>query len=276
MKIRSILIVALTCVTCIANAQVKIISNGNVGVGTDNPTQKLDINGSLRGNQTAGSVNIQTDIGYTRIGATNSSFSHFYTDLPYYYFNKGIDVNGKITSYTPLDLVLCTSSNFQPRLTITNSLGNVGIGKTPDAAFMLDVAGEIAANGVKLTSDIRLKENVRNMDQSFNRIALLRPIQYNFKRNIARYAQGSGADSTGISTKVKAAEDAFVKQVRYGFSAQDVIQVFPDLVVKDANGYLSIDYLGLIPVLVEAMQEQQIRISELEKKIKELTDNKIN
>jgi hypothetical protein len=276
MKTRLTFFVALICMTFMSNAQVKIISNGNVGVGTDNPVQKLDINGSLRGNQAAGSVNIQTDIGYTRIGATNSSFSHFYTDLPYYYFNKGIDVNGRITSYTPLDLVLCTSSNFLPRLTITSSLGNVGIGKTPDAAFMLDVAGDIGASAFRQTSDIRLKENVKNLDPSYNRIALLRPIQYNYKRNTVRYTQGSGADSTSISTKVKDAEDAFVKQVRYGFSAQDVLQVYPDLVVKDANGYLSIDYLGLIPVLVEAIQEQQIRISELEKKIKELTGNKIN
>jgi DNA-binding MltR family transcriptional regulator len=56
------------------------------------------------------------------------------------------------------------------------------------------------------------------------------------------------------------------KRTRLGFIAQDVQAIFPELVEEDAEGYLSVDYLGLIPVLVEAIKEQQVQIEELQKK----------
>jgi len=39
--------------------------------------------------------------------------------------------------------------------------------------------------------------------------------------------------------------------------AQDVQKVFPELVNADEDGYLSVNYVGLIPVLVEALKEQK-------------------
>jgi len=42
-----------------------------------------------------------------------------------------------------------------------------------------------------------------------------------------------------------------------GFIAQDVQKIFPDLVYTDKNGMLSVDYIAIIPMLVEAMKQQQ-------------------
>ncbi|MEA2107682.1 MAG: hypothetical protein U9P82_13380 [Bacteroidota bacterium] len=50
-----------------------------------------------------------------------------------------------------------------------------------------------------------------------------------------------------------------------GLNAQDVEKVLPQLVSTDSNGYKSIDYLKLTPVLVEAIKEQQQKINQLEK-----------
>ena len=52
-----------------------------------------------------------------------------------------------------------------------------------------------------------------------------------------------------------------------GVLAQEVRQVLPHLVKEDDNGLLSVNYSGLIPVLIEAIKEQQKRIDELEKRI---------
>ncbi|MFQ5633299.1 MAG: tail fiber domain-containing protein, partial [bacterium] len=52
-----------------------------------------------------------------------------------------------------------------------------------------------------------------------------------------------------------------VKQ--FGLIAQEVEEVFPELVRSGLNGMKSIDYNGLIPVLVEAIKEQQKQISKL-------------
>ena len=42
-----------------------------------------------------------------------------------------------------------------------------------------------------------------------------------------------------------------------GVLAQDVQKVFPDLVRKGPEGYLAVNYIGLVPVLIEAVKEQQ-------------------
>ncbi len=46
--------------------------------------------------------------------------------------------------------------------------------------------------------------------------------------------------------------------------AQDVEKIFPNLVKKDEKGILSLNYIELIPILIQAMQEQNVRIKELE------------
>ena len=52
---------------------------------------------------------------------------------------------------------------------------------------------------------------------------------------------------------------------------QDIQKVFPEIVKENNNGYLSVNYIALIPVLVEAIKEQQIKIEELEKEVAKLT-----
>ena len=57
---------------------------------------------------------------------------------------------------------------------------------------------------------------------------------------------------------------------RPGFLAQEVQSVFPEL-VKTANnseGTLSVNYQGMIPVLLNAIKEQQAQIKELKALIK--------
>ena len=48
-----------------------------------------------------------------------------------------------------------------------------------------------------------------------------------------------------------------------GFLAQDVQKIYPDLVYEDGNGYLSVDYNGLIPVLVKSLQVLAEEVQEL-------------
>lgn len=52
-------------------------------------------------------------------------------------------------------------------------------------------------------------------------------------------------------------------RTRLGFLAQDVQVLFPELVEEDNEGYKYVDYVGLIPVLVESVKEQQEQIDEL-------------
>lgn len=59
------------------------------------------------------------------------------------------------------------------------------------------------------------------------------------------------------------------KNRKLGFSAQKIQKVFPELVSTDKNDYLNVDYIGLIPVVVEALKEQQVQIKKQQIQIEE-------
>jgi Tfp pilus assembly protein PilN len=52
---------------------------------------------------------------------------------------------------------------------------------------------------------------------------------------------------------------------KIGLLAQDIEKVFPEL-VTETNDIKSVNYQGLIPVLINAMKEQQSEIDELKEK----------
>lgn len=123
--------------------------------------------------------------------------------------------------------------------------GNVGIGTTTPSAA-LHVVGDIKFTGVLTDiSDERTKENVRPLEDAIRKITSLEGRSYNMI-------------------------DDRTKRVEYGFLAQAVRKVFPALVVEDENGMLSVNYLGFIAPIVEAIKGQQKEIDELRAQSAEL------
>jgi hypothetical protein len=60
----------------------------------------------------------------------------------------------------------------------------------------------------------------------------------------------------------------FTDKEQVGLIAQDVEKVFPQLVFEDDNGYKAVDYVKLIPLLIEALKSQQKEIEALKDTIK--------
>ncbi|MEP4985354.1 MAG: tail fiber domain-containing protein, partial [Cyclobacteriaceae bacterium] len=56
---------------------------------------------------------------------------------------------------------------------------------------------------------------------------------------------------------------------QYGFLAQQVETIFPDLVMTNVEGMKSVNYTGVIPILLEAIKEQSLIIDELKTKVSE-------
>jgi hypothetical protein len=57
-------------------------------------------------------------------------------------------------------------------------------------------------------------------------------------------------------------------KIDFGFLAQEIKEVFPEVVSLDSTtNYYSVNYVKLIPVLIEAVKEQQAQIEELKKQI---------
>ncbi len=116
-------------------------------------------------------------------------------------------------------------------LAVSNKLG---IGKdNPSEA--LDVAGNGIANQWLTYSDERLKNDIKIIKGAMDKVAMLEGITYKLNAN--------QADNRN-----------------YGVSAQRIKEIVPDLVQEDNNGLLSVNYDGLIPLLIEALKEKDQEI----------------
>jgi hypothetical protein len=49
----------------------------------------------------------------------------------------------------------------------------------------------------------------------------------------------------------------------YGVIAQEVQKEFPEMVLSGSDGYLRVDYIQLIPVMIEAIRELKEEIDQL-------------
>jgi hypothetical protein len=63
-------------------------------------------------------------------------------------------------------------------------------------------------------------------------------------------------------------------ELKFGFIAQELREIYPNLVLEDDYGHLSLNYIGLIPVLVESIKELNTKINVLEGK--DISKNTMN
>ncbi|HMY72776.1 MAG TPA: tail fiber domain-containing protein, partial [Blastocatellia bacterium] len=115
--------------------------------------------------------------------------------------------------------------------------GNIGIGTTNPSA-KLHVIGNILASGTITPSDQRYKQNVATLHDALSKLRQLRGVSYDWKQ--AAYP-----------------EMQFAAGSQLGFIAQEVEQVLPEAVHKTADGMYGMNYSAIIPLLVEAIKEQQ-------------------
>ena len=119
-----------------------------------------------------------------------------------------------------------------------------------------------------VTSDERLKSDIEDLDVSTADFSGINPISYRLKAAPAPARAASATEDGCEETVGPAAPDP---RTRYGFSAQEVKEIFPDLVCEDEDGYLSVDYIGFIPILVDAVKSLKAEVEEQKSVIESLT-----
>lgn len=112
----------------------------------------------------------------------------------------------------------------------------------------------VSAPSFITSSDSRLKSNVEGLENASGLLSRLNPVSYNLN---VRDSNGDGE-----ATKASAANaENFDDRVHFGFIAQEVREIFPNLVVEDEDGMLGIDYTGFIPVMVDAIKDLQATVA---------------
>lgn len=124
--------------------------------------------------------------------------------------------------------------------------GFMGLG-TATPQYRLDVVGDIRTNSVILNSDSLLKKDITRLTNQVQNLYLLSGYQYYWK-------------NTTTSTKLQ-----------YGFLAQEVERYFPHLVTFDGQNK-SVNYLQVLPLLLEALKSQEKRISTLEVELQKMQE----
>jgi hypothetical protein len=125
---------------------------------------------------------------------------------------------------------------------ISNGIGNVGIG-TSSPAQKLHVNGSIQAScGVLSCSDERFKTHIEPLSGALTTVQKLRPVSFDWR--VADFPERN----------FRAGRDS-------GFIAQEVESAAPELVQKGADGFYSLEYSKLTPLLTAAIQELQATVN---------------
>lgn len=157
---------------------------------------------------------------------------------------------------------------FLGRVYVNNylSVGN------KNSSYAVDVTGTVRATTFLETSDSRLKYNIKNIDKSaVNTLNKLRGVSYSLSMPVKKVETNVAekGDTVETASRSDIDETSFSRQHR-GFLAQEVKEVFPELVYEDKDGSLSVDYIGLIPIIVEAVKSQNQLINDQNNVISEL------
>ncbi len=210
---------------------------GTVGVGGGNPSNdyRMYINGNA-GVPTGASFYVG---GVTNIGEDGLRMHQ--TASGSYIDHKGAG-----------DLLFRVDNVFggTPRMIIQNN-GNVGIGRSP-VTNILEVEGDaskFSAGDWLANSDARLKKNITplNSEEILEKLLSLQGITYQWDD-----------DKTGSKRP---------EGIQYGFTAQNIQQVFPTLVEEDKLGYLQTAYGTYDAMMVEAMRALKKEIENLKSEL---------
>ncbi|MDG4651823.1 tail fiber domain-containing protein [Chryseobacterium arthrosphaerae] len=262
----------LCLIGSISISSMMFSQTGRIGINTPNPKATLDITAKTDGSAAAEGLMIprltgdQIQTMTANIQPGTESLMIYATAVPasptakvaritqpgYYFWNGSnwdsmasqniYTADGSIS--TPL---AARNVDLNGKNLVFSGSGSVGIGTAPSASAKLDVAGTVKASAIDYNSDERLKQNIASINSSGELLGKLRPVSY--------FWNEKGKKKGGNT------------QLQYGLIAQEVEKVLPNIVSTDNDGYKSVNYNELIPLLLQTVQEQDKKITELQKEI---------
>jgi hypothetical protein len=240
--------------------KMRIDSTGKAGLGTNNPTELLTING------------VGANAGYPLITfndqGTNRGQIGYTFDLGYFHISSAstlafrtagterarIDSSGNLLVGTTSALGKVVASQSGSADVFYAGIGSagsaftvVGTASTMTVGYFVTssgLAGSISCSGTSTTyatsSDLRLKDNITDADDAASLIDALQVRKFDWKSDNSHQ--------------------------RYGFVAQELVTVAPEAVSQpaDPDDMMGVDYSKLVPMLVKEIQSLRARVAQLE------------
>lgn len=237
-QLKTMVVCAILCAqTSILSAQIKVETNGDVAFGSS------DFHGKLY---------------YDSKGRYGSTSSHdFDTKEDGIILEQGKNESSGI--YLDGEYAVIWSPGDQERLLrVYDEDGMV-------EKWYLDGNGN-----AHTVSDERKKENITDLGNStLNSLMDVRTVKYNYKQTAEEKQK---ITKTAISTRNGTSTDSKKKENNsyYGFLAQDLEKSFPELVSTNEKGQKFVNYNGMLPLLLNALKEQQKMLKSQEERIKDL------
>ena len=226
----------LACATVCAQAQLRVLPKGNILTGALRYSQGIDQ--PVVPLNTGGSITISLDTIYHRDAAIHL-FSPSSTGYAFAAFGtRGMKVGETSAGCLSLDGYFGLEGN------INHSLVYRCTGSSGSFKFFRDVE----TDGVYITSDSRLKTDIAVIEpERAEDLSMLNPVSYRYKNQNS--ANGINANGTQNESGT-----------RFGLIAQDVKEIYPELVKENEEGNLSVDYIGLIPLMLAKINNLQSQL----------------
>jgi len=210
-------------------------ASGRYSTAMGNYTTAIGVNSTAMGYETTANGESSTAMGY-------------YTTASDY----GSLVIGQYNLAGLTETTIGASADFFDTANTAFVIGNgTGLGDNPykDAFKVMfngntTVSNDLTVNGnVMVSSDARLKANIVSLGATLAKLLLIDGKSYTMKKD--------GKQKIGVL-------------------AQDIQKVFPELVSTDDRDMLAVNYQGLVPVLINALKEQDAKMKEQEKRLERL------
>ncbi|AZU97631.1 hypothetical protein PGDDIFCJ_00001 [Thermus phage YS40_Isch] len=215
---------------------MRLTDTGNLGIGVSNPSEKLEVAGNIKAS------NVLIEGGTIYSNKLQTSWGNLTLSGSGWGMIFEIDTDNNSTD----NYIWKGNGTEIMRLTDT---GNLGIG-TSNPSYKLDVSGtaritsDFYVNGtIYETSDIRIKSDIKQISSAVEKINKLNGY---------------------IFTKEK--------EPSAGLIANEVLEVLPEAVKKDKDGYLQLNYNAVVALLVEALKEKKKKIEDLENRLRKIEE----
>lgn len=266
-------------ITIMCSAQIQVASTGNVGIG-DTLTTDVKLFVNTEGDYTAGiySVIESTETWAPAVHAIAKYTWDRQIAIRGYAAESTIRSNGR--SYGVYGVAGNRSSGYNYGIygELAGTADGAGVFGTAAlhppkingkyaGYFYGDtyVTGVLTAGELTTLSDARYKSNVQQINSAaLTKIAALNPVQYTMLSGSAIAFANTEQSDTCTMTMTTSNEDLTrANQIHYGLLAQEVKELYPELVHEDAAGVMSINYTELIPLLIQAVQDLSEQVSAL-------------